>query len=102
MRHLDDDALALLFTEAHTAHDFVGEPLGDAELRRLHDLVKMAPTSMNSQPLRVVYVRSADARARLINHLSEGNKAKTTSAPPVDAGQVPGERHGAAPLCCGT
>ncbi|MFM8867131.1 MAG: malonic semialdehyde reductase [Ilumatobacteraceae bacterium] len=83
MRHLNDDALALLFTEAHTAHDFVGEPLTNADLRRMHDIVKMAPTSMNSQPLRVVYVQSPDARARLIGHLSEGNKAKTTSAPTV-------------------
>lgn len=83
MQRLDADDLALLFTDAHTAHDFVGAPLAESELRRLHDLVKMAPTSMNSQPMRVVFVQSADARARLIGHLSEGNKAKTTSAPTV-------------------
>ena len=83
MQHLDDESLALLFTEAHTAHDFSGDPLTDSELRRLHDIVKMAPTSLNSQPMRVVYVRSSDARTRLIGHLSEGNKAKTASAPTI-------------------
>ena len=93
MQHLDDHALALLFTEAHTAHDFTGDSLSDAELRRLHDIVKMAPTSMNSQPMRVVYARSAEARARLVGHLSEGNKAKTQSAPTVAILCYDGEFH---------
>ena len=93
MQRLDDHALALLFTEAHTAHDFTGEPLTESELRRLHDLVKMAPTSMNSQPMRVVYAQSADARARLIGHLSEGNRAKTLSAPTVAILCFDGEFH---------
>lgn len=83
MQPLNEAALATLFTEAHTAHAFTGEPLSDRDLRTLHDLVKMAPTSLNSQPLRVVYVRSADSRRRLISHLSESNRPKTTSAPTV-------------------
>ena len=93
MNNLDDQSLSLLFTDAHTAHDFTGEPLPESELRRLHDLVKMAPTSLNSQPMRVVYAQSPDARKRLIGHLSEGNKAKTSSAPTVAILCFDGEFH---------
>lgn len=83
MQPLDHASLATLFTEAHTAHAFVGEPLSTERLRELHDLVKMAPTSLNSQPMRIVYVQSDEARTRLINHLSEANRPKTASAPTV-------------------
>lgn len=93
MQPLDDRSLALLFTEAHTAHHFTGEPLTESELHHLHDLVKMAPTSLNSQPMRVVYAQSADARARLIGHLSEGNREKTASAPTVAILCFDGEFH---------
>ena len=83
MKPLDQTSLATLFTEAHTAHSFSGEPLSLARLRELHDLVKMAPTSLNSQPMRIVYVQSEDARARLVGHLREANRPKTESAPTV-------------------
>jgi 3-hydroxypropanoate dehydrogenase len=83
METLDPASLAVLFTGAHTAHSFSGEALTSDQLRELHDLVKMAPTSMNSQPMRIVYVQSAGARQRLINHLSESNRPKTAGAPTV-------------------
>lgn len=69
-----------LFLQAHTAYAFTDEPVTDAQLATIHELVRQAPTSMNSQPLRVTFVRGA-AKERLVAHLSEGNKAKTQSAP---------------------
>ena len=80
---LDDAAQDLLFRQARTANAFTDEPVSDEQVRAIYDLVKFAPTSMNQQPLRVVLVRSADARARLVSHLSDGNKAKTAQAPLV-------------------
>ena len=80
---LERSAQELLFHEARTANTFSDEPVSDEQLRAIYDLVKWAPTSMNTQPLRVTFVRSDDARARLLPHMSEGNRAKTASAPVV-------------------
>lgn len=80
---LDAAAQDLLFRQARTANKFTAAPVTDAQLQAIYDLVKYAPTSMNQQPLRAVVVRSAEARAALVSHLSEGNKAKTAAAPAV-------------------
>ena len=73
----------LLFRDARTGYAFTDEPVTDDEMRAIYDLIKWAPTSMNSQPLRIVLIRTPEARARLLGHVSEGNKAKTASAPLV-------------------
>ncbi|WP_020660205.1 malonic semialdehyde reductase [Amycolatopsis benzoatilytica] len=71
----------LLFREARTANSFSSEPVTDEQVRAIYDLVKWAPTSMNTQPLRALVLRSDEARERLLPHLMEGNRAKTESAP---------------------
>jgi 3-hydroxypropanoate dehydrogenase len=80
---LDEHAQDLLFREARSANAFTDEPVTDEQIAAIFDLVKWGPTAMNTQPLRVVVIRSEEARARLIPHLAEGNKAKTASAPAV-------------------
>jgi 3-hydroxypropanoate dehydrogenase len=80
---LDDAGADLLFREAHTAYRFTDEPVTDAQMRAVHELVKWAPTAMNGQPMRVTLVRSADARERLIARLAPGNRVKAQSAPLV-------------------
>lgn len=78
---LDPAAQDLLFREAHTANTFTTEPVSEEQLRAVHDLVKYAPTAFNQSPLRVTLVRSPEARERLVRQMSEGNRAKTASAP---------------------
>ena len=78
---LEKDAQDLLFRSARTANAFTDEPVSDEQLRAIHDLVKWGPTAMNMQPLRVVLVRTPDARARLVEHMSGNNKPKTSIAP---------------------
>ena len=80
---LDAAAQDLLFRQARTANKFTDEAVSDEQVRAIYELVKYAPTSMNQQPLRIVLVRSAEARAKLVSHLSDGNKAKTAAAPLV-------------------
>ena len=80
---IDDRAVALLFHDAHTAYGFTDEPVSDEQLAAIYDLVRYAPTAMNSQPLRITYIRSDDAKARLLPHLAEGNRPKSASAPVV-------------------
>jgi 3-hydroxypropanoate dehydrogenase len=83
LRRLDDDGREVLFTHARTANTFAPTPVSDAELTAIWDLAKWPPTAANIQPLRVLYVRSDEARDRLVAHMSEGNKAKTATAPAV-------------------
>ncbi|TQK52139.1 3-hydroxypropanoate dehydrogenase [Streptomyces sp. SLBN-118] len=80
---LDSAAQDLLFREARTANTFTDEPVTEEQVQAIYDLVKYGPTAFNQTPLRVVLVRSEDARERLVQHMSEGNRAKTASAPLV-------------------
>ncbi|PRZ44386.1 3-hydroxypropanoate dehydrogenase [Antricoccus suffuscus] len=78
---LTDESRDLLFHNARTANSFTDEPVTDEQLQAIYDLVKWAPTSMNIQPLRIVAVRTPQARQTLVDALSDGNKAKTLAAP---------------------
>ncbi|MGE0716016.1 MAG: malonic semialdehyde reductase [Alphaproteobacteria bacterium] len=80
-RTLDDAALDTIFRSARTHNAWRPEPVDDALLRRVWDLARMGPTSANSSPMRVVFVKSAEAKAKLSPALSEGNRAKTMAAP---------------------
>ena len=80
---LAPEAQDLLFRQARTANAFTDEPVSDETIRAVYDLVQWGPTSANGQPLRVVAVRSDEARARLLPHMSDGNRAKTAAAPLV-------------------
>jgi 3-hydroxypropanoate dehydrogenase len=80
---IDPAAQDLLFREARTANTFTDEPVSTEQVQAIYDLVKWAPTAMNIQPLRVLLVRSPDARERLLTHMADGNKAKTAAAPLV-------------------
>lgn len=74
---------AAIFAERHTAYHFSDEPVTDAELASVYDLAKFTPTAMNAQPLRITFVRTAEAKQRLIPLIGEGNRAKSESAPVV-------------------
>ncbi len=78
---LNDNALAQLFTEARTFNRFTDRPVSDETIRQLHENLKWGPTSMNTQPARFVFVRSTEAKAKLIPTLSPGNQEKTQAAP---------------------
>lgn len=72
-----------IFTDKHTAYRFTPEAVTDEQLARIYELAKYTPTALNSQPLRITFVRSEAARARLLPLLAEGNRAKSASAPVV-------------------
>ena len=73
-------ALDQLFRTARTHNDLGGE-VSDETLRQLYNLLKWGPTSANMSPARFVFVKSAEAKARLEPALDEGNRAKTMAAP---------------------
>ena len=79
---LDAASLDQLFRTARTYNAFTGE-VSDDTLRQLYDLLKFGPTQANTTPARFVFVKSAEAKAKLAPALSEGNLKKTMSAPVV-------------------
>ncbi|MFT3769786.1 MAG: malonic semialdehyde reductase [Minicystis sp.] len=81
MTAINDEALDVLFRSARTHNGWRPEPVSDELLQRVWDLAKMGPTSANSGPLRIVFVRSPAAKERLRPALSAGNLDKTMSAP---------------------
>jgi 3-hydroxypropanoate dehydrogenase len=80
---IDHAALAQIFTEARTHNGFLDRPVSDDLIKRAVDIAKMGPTSANQSPLRLVFLKTPEAKARLIPAMSEGNRAKTQSAPVV-------------------
>ncbi|GHG78855.1 malonic semialdehyde reductase [Comamonas sp. JC664] len=78
---LDDAALDQLFLGARTHNAWLDAPVADEVLQQLYALTRMAPTSANSQPGRIVFVKSPEAKERLKPALSPGNLDKTMSAP---------------------
>ncbi len=80
---LDDAGRKLLFTEARTANTFAATAVTDGELAMIWELARWSPSAANSQPLRVLFVRTREGKKRLVRHLDEGNRAKTLSAPAV-------------------
>lgn len=78
---LNDDALDVLFREARTHTRWQNRPVSDETLRRLYDLAKWGPTSANSVPMRVLFLRTAQAKERLRPALMAGNVEKTMAAP---------------------
>ncbi|MBL1117344.1 malonic semialdehyde reductase [Streptomyces sp. 110] len=80
---LDPAAQDLLFREARTANTFTDEPVTEEQVQAIYDLIKYAPTAFNQSPLRIVLVRSPEARERLVQHMAEGNQPKTSTAPLV-------------------
>jgi len=80
---LDDAGRALLFTEARTANSFAPTPVTDEELADIWELAKWPPTAANTQPLRILYIRTEEGKNRLLPLMNEGNRAKTASAPVV-------------------
>jgi 3-hydroxypropanoate dehydrogenase len=78
---LHDNALDVLFRKARTQHGFLPQPVTDDVLRELYDLMKWGPTSANCCPVRIVYLRTPEAKKRLLPALAQGNVEQTMQAP---------------------
>ena len=78
---IDRNAVDRLFCDARTASHFTDAPVTDEQKRTIYELTKMGPTAFNSQPLRITWVESPEARERLVQHMSRGNQEKTRNAP---------------------
>lgn len=75
------DPLDMILRAARTHYAWTDRAVSQADLEAAYEMAAMGPTSMNCQPLRVVWIRSPEGKARLLPHLMEGNVAKTEAAP---------------------
>jgi 3-hydroxypropanoate dehydrogenase len=78
---LSEATLDQLFRSARTFNAWLPKEVSDEQLHRIYELAKFGPTSANSSPMRIVFVKSKEAKAKLEPFLSEGNRAKTMEAP---------------------
>lgn len=78
---LNDEGLDLLFRQARTYSAWLDKPVSDETLRQLYDLMKWGATSANCCPARLVFLRSEEAKRRLLPALAPGNIDKTMAAP---------------------
>jgi 3-hydroxypropanoate dehydrogenase len=78
---LSDDTLDILFRKARTHNAWLDKPVGDDLLHQLYELMKYGPTSANSNPARIIFLRTPEAKERLRPALSPTNVDKTMKAP---------------------
>jgi len=76
-----DDVADLLFRAARTAATFTPDEVSDEQIAAVYDLVKWGPTALNIIPLRLLVVRTPEARERLAAHMNEGNRERVLAAP---------------------
>lgn len=78
---VNDEGLTILFRGAHTYNAWQDKPVSSTLLMALYDLMRMGPTAVNACPARILFLASAEAKARLKPFLSPGNVEKTMAAP---------------------
>lgn len=78
---IDSKALAQLFTEARTHNGWQEKDVPDTILHSIYDAAKFGPTSANCSPVRIIFIKSKEAKEKLRPCLAEGNIEKTMSAP---------------------
>ncbi len=80
---LSDADLDQIFRQARSFNGWQGKQVSDVQLASIIDLMKMGPTSANCQPVRILFLKSNEAKQRLKPHLIPDNVEKTMSAPVV-------------------
>jgi 3-hydroxypropanoate dehydrogenase len=78
---INDEALDIIFRNARTQNKWLDKPVSNTMLMAIYDLMRWGPTSANNSPARILFLTTPEAKERLKPHLSEGNRAKTMSAP---------------------
>ena len=78
---VSSECLDVIYRNARTHNVWLDQPVEDSLLRQVYDLAKLGPTSANMSPMRIVFVKSREAKERLKPALSPGNVEKTMKAP---------------------
>lgn len=79
----DQSLLARLFGEARSQNGWRDEPVNDAQLREAYEIAQWGPTSMNTQPMRLLFLRGQEAKEKLKPALAPLNVDKVMTAPVI-------------------
>ena len=80
---ISKEALQQIFTEARTHHHWTKQPLNDDILKDVYELAKWGPTSVNANPMRILFIKSAAQKELLMPALSGSNVEQCKAAPVV-------------------
>ncbi|MFN0000868.1 MAG: malonic semialdehyde reductase [Burkholderiaceae bacterium] len=80
---LNDQALDAIFRSARSQNGWQPKPVSEDQIRAIYDLMKMGPTSANCSPARILFLRTPEAKERLVPALLSSNIEKVRSAPVV-------------------
>ena len=72
-----------IFENGRTCNKFSSKDVSSQTLKDIYELVKFSPTSANSSPLRIIFIKEGENKKKLMQCLMEGNVEKTSSAPVV-------------------
>lgn len=78
---IDETTQDALFRGARSVRAWSDEPVPDATIEAVYDLVRWGPTALNTSPLRLLLVRTPEARQRLATHMNESNRQRVLDAP---------------------
>lgn len=81
IQSLDANSRDLMFRIARNHNWWQDREVSDDLLREAFELARFGPTSANTQPMRITFVRSKEAKERLIEHVNGPNQEKTMAAP---------------------
>jgi len=80
---LDDLSLDLMFRKARSHNAWHDKPVSDETLHELYELMKWGPTASNSCPARITFVKSDQAKEKLVPCLMPNNENKVRTAPAI-------------------
>jgi len=78
---ISQEALDTLVLRARTYSNWLDKPVADEVLHQIYDLMKYGPTSANTCPARIVFVKSKEAKEKMLPCLAPPNVEKTKAAP---------------------
>lgn len=81
MGKISQDCLTQIFYQARTHNKWIDKAVSDDTLQDVYDLMRLGPTSANCSPLRIIFLKSKEAKERLKPHLASGNVEKTMVTP---------------------
>jgi 3-hydroxypropanoate dehydrogenase len=78
---ISKESIEQLFTEARTHHAWLNKPVSNELLRSVYELTKWGPTSVNSSPIRIFFVKSESEKEKLYPALGGSNVEQVKAAP---------------------
>ena len=79
----NQNLMSRIFEDARTHRFFSEKPVPGSLLKTLYDTVKFAPSASNTCPMRILFVTSDAAKAKLMEAVGDGNKPKVQTAPVI-------------------